>query len=285
MKQSYFFAIFLSLLLAACHQSDKNIYLSKKLAEEKLKGRVKTVMHLSWVAKEIDGVPTRVGLDAKSLETYDEKGNMIEEIIYDDNDTRKVIDSFIYTYNTAGQIAKTIRYLSGGTVYAYYEYLYDSSGNLKEDTRYFDNGKKHTRNTYKYSGHNQMEHRIFVYKEYNNSVEEKVIRFVYNKKGQMIESKAYAKDRLTYSSTFYDYDSYGNVIDKRWKWDNGEEHRDQISYDKEGNEIKTTSTSPGKTYSYKYVYNNYDKASNWQTQSLVQENTVTQIFDREMTYY
>lgn len=176
--------------------------------------------------------------------SYDEFGNVTEEIYYDSSG--KILDIYQYLYNESGQMTKTVCYNDDGSVSRTCDYVYDESGNqtsLVWVSYYGDNNT--FRYEYKYDN---------TYNE-NGYITERILYVSDGTDGTICGRESYGYDAdgnliayccLEYdesgavgSNESYTYDGDGNLLEEYHCQDGGDsKYRASYTYDTYGNVIE-----------------------------------------------
>lgn len=271
----------IALAFLSCNHAGNERKLVNYLSEKKLKGKVKTITYYTCYADGKEDKVIRVALDEKNCEKFDENGNMIEEIVYDNKNPGKIIDSFVYTNSADGKRIKAMRYNSDGTSYASYKYSYNSNGDITEDNRWDVNGVIHTQNVYEYKDKNLVKHQKLIHGEVVSIKEYK-----HNSFGDIIEEVEYGKDHsIIFSTTYYKYNIHGNKIEESCIWNNGKKYDKEYGYDDEGNEKSIKYIDDDHSYTTRFVYSGIDDEGNWHLKVALNEDHPNTVFDRKITYY
>lgn len=134
MKHKIILSVLYLLVLAGCTKEDKK----NDLTEANLKGRVKSVRQIPYEAVEKDGkiikgviFPSFFSYHNHNNQVkYDDKGNKIEENIYDEEELKHNSK-----YDSKGNQIEENRYFEGKLVEKY-TFKYDSRGNKIEENHY-----------------------------------------------------------------------------------------------------------------------------------------------------
>ena len=143
---------------------------------------------------------------------YDNEGNKIEEVIYDENDS--LIKKYIYDYDSQGNLKKEFEYDSQG-LKSKKTYEYDSQGNLIKKKFYLPNGKLDRKYIYKYDSQGKViaEYRFTTKVRLALKLTNKYT-YKYNSQGDLIEETLYKNDgSIEHKRSYeYEYDNQGNWI-------------------------------------------------------------------------
>jgi hypothetical protein len=139
--------------------------------------------------------------------------------------------------------------------------------------------------TYKYkydSNGNLIEWDIFNLSKLDNKCV-----FNYDKDENMIEEDCYNSKGKLFVSKKFTYDANGNMIEENWyNSDNSLESKINHKYDNNRNEIEQNSYNSDGTLLAKCTFTyEYDKISNWVTQTMFQNNIPLYIRVHQITYY
>jgi hypothetical protein len=224
MKKSLITAIAISLFLIIENQS------YTKPAEPQVKGGFKncSVTDYRYKSGKID---MKAGVKTYSS-TFDDKGNQIELVTYEDNKLSQRI-KVENKYNPKGLIIETVYFDAAGKPYTKFTYGYDEKTNMVYDTNYNNKGEVTQRGFYKYDGNN------FLIEETHE------VR---------IDSAEFVK-----GTTYYKNDKYGNKIEESAIHSSNAsvEVNAEVNLEtKESkNDIKTSeSKGPIETVTYEYKY-------------------------------
>ena len=166
---------------------------------------------------------------------YDDKGNIIEQIMIKNTEGEPEISRYVYTYNENGYLS-TANYTGYDGYVASYTFLYDDKGNNVKQI-YEDEY-----NTYEYlmtyDENGNMLSQVLVY---NGEVESMNIVATYNESGKVIKEVCTYYDG-SQESKDYTYDANGKCIQVVFTDENGENVY-EYTYDEHGNVIKEIYTS------------------------------------------
>lgn len=162
--------------------------------------------------------------------TYNEDGNMIEEVYTDDAGTSRKIQRYdergnpievisidqtgaerrqVFTYNAANEVDTAISYLPDGTRQQMNIYQYKND-TLMTDCLFIDeNDSVYLHWTYSYNDQGKLESE---YEKAANGTQFVIKRYFFNDKGQKIREEGY-KGRMY--TTHYMYDAAGNLAEQR----------------------------------------------------------------------
>ena len=151
-------------------------------------------------------------LTATSTFNYDLKGNLIQVSNFFPKDSLE--SKLIYKYDLIGNQIENILYNADGTIAWKLNYAYDSGRNIIEYTKNRNGFKNKYTCTYDSFG-NIIEY--FYYSGSNLSDGYKLVRkhsYKYNSSGDMIESSTYNQKGVLEDRYTFNYDAFGNLIEK-----------------------------------------------------------------------
>ncbi|MGY4383463.1 hypothetical protein ACVWYN_000482 [Pedobacter sp. UYP24] len=189
----------------------------------------------------------------KSTFSFDVKGNLIEQIIFDTIDSNVVENTIVYRYENDQLVEEKDKY-------SIKKYLYDVLGNrtaIKETndsistlTRYLYNVKKLVEQRVQYAEDGTLNfEEKFVYDLESHLLSKNVLipdtlsksyyaNYTCDLKGNVVNDRVYAMNNHIKWSNSYSYDQYGNLIEQKRLNENGvEQWRISCKYlmDKLGN--------------------------------------------------
>lgn len=182
------------------------------LQRQNLKGKVKSVKQFSYEVVEKFGEITKginIGWseDDNSLSLYDDKGNLIEENLY--NYDRILLLKYKNQYDDKGNLIEGNWYNPDGTLGFKSKYQYNDKGNKIEENWYDSDGKLIGK-----------------------------VKVQYDEKGNVIEETRYNSNGKLSSKSKYLYDDEGNKIEENWYNADGilgSKYKYQYKYDQQGN--------------------------------------------------
>ena len=241
--------IFLVLTAMMCIFScSKGKVASKKLNDlesEHLKGNIKSIRTITYIAKDIFGDIIKREIKSNNLIIYNRDGNVIENNTYNEIGTltKKYIHiwngsipietyyytntglntKYIYTTDENGYIQEQNNYNKEGEFYNKILFKYNKKGYLIESKRYDENGTLYSKHIIERDKNNRTT-KIITDAYSGNAKSDVYISYKYNEKGDLLsENTRYSfssgNDNITYDK--YEHDSNGNWI-KRIKYTNGE---------------------------------------------------------------
>ncbi len=228
-KIALLFTVFFS--FSSCSSDKKENDWSK----EKLKGKVKSLTEISYVAIENNGKI--------------EKGQRVNEAMSD----------FQNKYGEHGFIIERNEYKSDGSLIGNYIYKYGDNDKIVEgsEIRYY-NGSLMSKNISKYKDGNRIEGSIY---NADGNLDSKYTS-KYDKDGNRIEISFYDADDSLVSRGKYKFDKDGNGIESKMFNPDGSLHsKVTFKYDENGNEIEANYTSNDGSFDYQYI-SQYDKSGN-----------------------
>jgi hypothetical protein len=249
---------------------DVGVKANNDLAKNNLKGSVKRITTTVYSATDKFGKTTKGDLNYKSIETYNEKGNIKE----DSNISRN--SQQISTYNEKGNIIE-LNFYQNGTLIIKRVYNYDEKDYLIELYNYEQDGSLSYKNTYKNDDKGNPVATIASVKQPNGPYSINQSNEFYDKTGNLIE------DDSPYYKHIFKYDEKGNKIeqDEINKEDSSQSAKHIYKYDDKGNIVSAHHiVGTQKEVDIEYKYDNFDKAGNWTT-----ETGNGSIYEREIEYY
>ena len=169
----------------------------------------------------------------KLTNKFDEKGNQIKSIEYNTNKNLWV--KYTYTYDEKGNVLGTIGF-DDGNMPIKSTYKYDDRGKLIEEKSYYEEGDFISKYTYKYDEKGKQ----IESNSYNDvgKLENKMTT-KYDAKGNIIELIWYNGDGSFSSKTTNKYDEKGNQIELiRYNGVGKLERKTTTNYDEKGNQIE-----------------------------------------------
>lgn len=201
---------------------------------------------------------------------YDEKGNLVDEHVYNSNST--IYSYCTYNYDNMGNRVEENRskksdlnewgeFDISDSVNSKFVFKYDEKGNKIEAYEYYSDGKLHCRYGYKYDENRNKIEEI----EYGsgNAILQKHT-YKYDSRGDLVEENTSELDGSTNIKFIYQYDDKGNLID--------------LMQEKSYKLIRESSN----TESCKY--NNYDIHGNWLYRIKKDTGKPILITEREIEY-
>lgn len=180
---------------------------------------------------------TTIRSDAQGVSkfAYDDKGNIIEQIMIKNTEGEPEISRYVYTYNENGYLV-TANYTGYDGYVASYTFLYDDKGNNVKQI-YEDEY-----NTYEYlMTYDENGNMLSQVLMYNGEVESMHIVATYNESGKVIKEVCTYYDG-SQESKDYTYDVNGKCTQVVFTDENGENVY-EYTYDEHGNVIKEIYTS------------------------------------------
>lgn len=176
---------------------------------------------------------------------YDEAGNMIKTMIYDED--HNLSDYYEYEYNAKGTCTRAVSYKADGTMLYTTEYTIDRAGNQTDGYMYDSDGeeKSHCVMTYDANGNRTKE---ITYKEGSRATTRS---YEYDESGNVISLQ---EDDTRFT---YQYDDQGNQIEVAAYNSWGEQMiRQEFSYDENGNQIDSVVYGPTGLLKYYIEFEN-----------------------------
>lgn len=252
------------------------------LTKKNLFGKIKSREVLVYKAKIKDGYVTN-GVPQGGIKTiYNEFGNQVELLTYDEN--QKIVSTWKYTYDEENNLLESNfsdDMVSRKTSYAY------KDENQRISSREYVNDKLVKETTYVYDDVGNVIESKASFMESNGKSKSV---YVYDDKGHLRETNIYdEKDELQLKQ-LYTYNEAGQEIQQSiFTGDNAPSYKRKSTYDDKGNKIKDAAftgdgvVNPSDTYKYKYEY---DEKGNWKTKIRYNYNDVAdQFIEQKITYY
>ncbi len=203
--------------------------------------------------------------DSKELlEDFEVQYEMTESYIsYDENG--EFLSKTEIKYNDNGDIILNISYDENDYIWSKYEYeyTYDDNDNVLKEICYDKNGNITRKEVYEYNNNNNMTHNIHYAYEYGDISHKYECEYEYDNNGNRISEFEYDSDGNKFLESKYEYDNnnnvisefeydhYGNIISKyKYEYDHNNNRILLIEYDYDGNIISK--------YKYEYEYNDKD---------------------------
>lgn len=267
---------------ASLEQDSPKVQVENDLAKKNLRGKIKSREVLVYDATVKDGYVTNGAAQGGIKTTYNELGNKVELLTYNEenkristwsysyNDKNKLSQSnysddnvtrtIVYEYNTNNQLISSEESVNGKIV-KQMTYVYDEDGNEIENRASFVESKGKSRSVNAYDDQGRLRE-TNIYDE-KDELQLKQL-YTYNEKGQEIQQSIFTGDNAPSYKRKYEYDTKGNKIK-------------DIAFT--GNGV----VNPSDTYKYKYEY---DQNGNWTTQIRYNYNDVAdQFIEQKITYY
>ncbi len=259
----------------------------EKRSEQKNRDKIKKSGISSvavWKQSYSFGKPDKKGrIDSKIK--YDNRGNSVEEIIYNANDVNifsktnykydrsgKVVEELltkgdnknkknVFRYDSSGKKSEVITYKPDGTIERKMEYIYTSDDQPLESISRLVNGQLYSRDTYTYDRNGNMT-------EHLNSTNR--FTYFYNDSGSMTEIVKYSRDLKNPDSLKYTIaekyifqrDSIGNATTVEiFDAENKLKRKSVIVYNAKGNTVEEIDYTSNGRVSYRKNYF-YDKKGN-----------------------
>lgn len=240
-----------------------------------LKGKVKSLTEINYKAVVMTGEIQTGDIIDKTIYSFNDKGNKIEENIYRADGSLDASGSgkYNYKYDDKGNMIEENYYRSyydkssnGWISSPNYEkniYKYDNKGNMIEENLYDEpKGSLFAKYICKYDDKgNNIEDDYYMYIN-GDSLKSIFHIFKYDDKENIIEHNEYQADGSLYYKFIYNYDNIGNKIEEKCY-------------------IYTISPSLDYNYYYKYVY---DKTGNWIKKTTFENDIPEKITEREIKY-
>ena len=196
----------------------------------------------------VNGTPVKNG-SKTSLEKFDSKGNLAEEVFFNRNG--ETIIEFTHTYNDDGIHLKSLGMVNHKATYNFWAYDYNDSTNTV--TKY------HTKkNLFK-------EKWVYKFNKDGNKTEEEY----YDTEGYLLSRKVFKYDEKNRLTERIEFDAYDNLFGKNI-----------FTYDSKGNNTKLTEYSADSEILNDYTYM-YDEKGNLTTRISTDAKGMT----KEMTVY
>jgi hypothetical protein len=195
-------------------------------------------------------------LIGKTLLDYDDKGNLIEERLYNAKEHLTKKNNCIY--DDKGNRIGINYYDTSGTLINKSTFQYDDKGNIIEEKYYKGNDILDYICTFKYDDKGNQIEKNDSYQDTKFKITHKRT-YKYDKKGNMIECKICDGNGNIFKTYTYKYDVKGNRIE--WDYIGSDNEVKGIytytyEYDKEGNWIKQTTDEFDKyAFGKKHLYN------------------------------
>jgi hypothetical protein len=220
---------------------------------------------------QLDGFKT-------ALEEFDEKGNLLKETTYDDNE--EIEQVYVYKYNEKGYLIEEILYYDAEIeLVSRKEYvLHDNGLKHKEIVHYSE--EEYDTIEYRYNDKNQLTEKV----QFNNSGEvETTEKFIYGGIN-LIENVVYDAQDKPLSQKYYTYDEKGNEIEFQSN-DLVEDIKfsKEYSYDEKGRRIESLTYNDKNQLREKllYDYGNESKPLQIIEETPFKKNTVKLTYDEK----
>lgn len=166
---------------------------------------------------------------------YDDKGNIIKQIMIVNTESEPEVSTYAYTYDSQGHLM-TGDYVGYDGYCATYTFKYDEKGNMVEQTYVDEYG------TYEYfMAYDENGNMIRQEAVYGDEREVLNISFTFDEKGRAIREVCTYPDG-SQESIDYTYDQNGNMIKYLFTEDDGDQSFYDYTYDANGNVIKEVFT-------------------------------------------
>lgn len=258
--------------------------LENDLTKKNLNGKIKSREVLVYEAKVKDGYVTNGVIKGGIKTTYNEFGNKLTLVTYDEN--KKVLSTWKHTYDVANNLVE--RNFSG------------ENGMVSRKITYDYNDKNQRTRSEEYVNEKIVKQTTYAYDEAGNEIENKASFMeskgasksvhVYDDKGYLRETNIYDEKEELQLKQLYTYNDAGQEIQQAiFTGDNAPSYKRKSEYDAKGNKTKDAAftgsgvVNPSDTYKYKYEY---DENENWITQIRYNYNDVAdQFIEQKITYY
>jgi len=220
---------------------------------------------------------------------------------------KTIIESTYNLIEKDGEINK-------GSIEVKRTYKYDKMGNMLEEQMATSKFKLRLKHSNKYDNKGNITEKILIDQDDKDDTEIRYT-FIYNDKGDVLETNEYNTDGILSKKFTFEYDKQGNLLVKKEKnlpndWIG---YKYIYKYDEIGNAIESKKIGPdGKvelqyTYSYdemgnvieqnryfamdgsetrhSYNYDDFDENNNWRHKEVYQNGQPVYIIEREIEYY
>lgn len=249
--EKIFSTLFLLLFLIGCVNKQK---VKNSFNEFNLIGKVELIDSEEYTIVYKFGEVEKDSLISKSKEKYDEKGNLIVNLIF----------------NTDGSFNSE------------YTFKYDEKGN-KIEAKHFPAGLE-ANTTFKYDAkENKIEENCY---KSDGSLSLR-ITFKNDEKGNNVEENWYYPDGSLYNKYTFKYDERGNKIEENvYNPDGNLENKYTLKYDEKGNKIEEIAYNPDGSFENKWNYTyEFDNTGNWLKCHTMCNNKIVVIKERKIRYY
>ncbi len=143
--------------------------------------------------------------EGEELRKYDARGNVLEEVIYDEN--KKVRQKRVHTYDAENQLISTTKWEENESFVVKMVFEYDEQKRISRETHYDKRGNQLTEITSEYTAQGQLVSQ----KEENKYV----IKRSYDDAGRLIKNETLTLPKeMTESLKIYQYDEDNLLIEK-----------------------------------------------------------------------
>lgn len=252
------------------------------LTKKNLNGAIKSREVLVYEAKVKDGYVTNGNPKGGIKTTYNEFGNKVSLVTYDEH--QEVMSTWNYAYDANNNLIEST--FSDETVRRKISYTYNDKNQLISSEE-FVNDKLVKEMTYVY---NEAGYEIENRASFVGSNGKSKSMHTYDENGNLRETNIYdEKDELQLKQ-LYTYNEQGQEIQQSiFTGDNSPSYKRKSEYDEQGNKTKDAAftgdgvVNPSDTYKYKYEY---DEKGNWTTQIRYDYNgTANQFIEQRISYY
>ncbi|MFA7081362.1 MAG: hypothetical protein WC135_02005 [Bacteroidales bacterium] len=209
---------------------------------------------------------------------YDSCKNNIETLYsINQNNTGKIVSN----YDEKGNLIESILYFNDGIIEQKTIYKYEDNGNMTEEIYDFE-GNLNLRTKYTYD----INKNIISLITSNSRRTDRINLFSYDLRGNKTEWIISQDEDILKNETFI-YDDNDNLI----QWNNSESWKENLkyiyTYDNKGNEIEVKSyDKDGKLHEKSICKYEYDKKDNWTKKITYNElSKLTKIEERKIVYY
>lgn len=282
MRPSFFTALLLGLITTQFSFGQANF----ESRDKEVSSKNKVKRQIQWSYDFANGKPSLKGYKSAS-NTYDNKGNVIEELNYKaDGSIASVVD---YTYDSNGNKTSFTRYKGNKEKKTYEQKTtYDAKGNKLVESGF--DGVSTFSNTFSYDANVKLieikyttdkvlsEKRSIQYEgnttvmlinnAFNSTLSRELTTF--DNKKNIIEEVKYIQDNVTQKSN-YSYDKNGNKIEEAKQNFGNFAYKRKYIYDDKGNTIKITEEKPAGHIYIAYEYK-YDVKSNVTEEKWAKDN-------------
>lgn len=254
--------------------------------EEFLKGKVKSLRHISYSVKDYFGTTKKDSIieGENYLYLFNPNGYFIESITYNPDNT--IYYKNTHTHNNKNKYIEGIQVDEKGELTAKIIPVHNKKEQMTELNTYNKDGELLNKTTFEYDKDGNRTKETYYYANgaiYNQK------DFTHNKKGEEIKVKQHNYDEEFISEAIHHFDNEGNKtrydfyyydLDKNllgkgiFKYNDKEDYVEVNTFDEKNKPTGTT-----------YYFYEYDKHNNWTKRTITEGSIAISITEREISYY
>lgn len=255
--------ILISAVLLSCRSAHYSKTDNSYKNEDNLRGKVKSVLVITYSAEEVSGKLREKEITEKELLQYDEKGRSISSMLEVSGESPYSYNTF-YTHDSKGNLTEVRTATSSGdTLISFENYEYDDKNNKVLET-VFEPGTGDTITyEYRYNAEGKPVQRDESRQDGTSG------KMLYEYAGGMVsEEKTYDENGSMVSRTVYTYEEEGKVTrSTTFRWNGTEEKSSMKRVDDKGNVTEMVEINNESKWKSLFQYT-YDQYGNVLTSSL-----------------